>query len=236
MAWRPHNKRCQMIKTARSPRVKPLITLLLIGALVTGCSLITRGTRSAAEADGIPAPPPTLTDASPVTAFLQYGDSLQFATATPGVVVVNRVVNGNASELRIRSELRLPQTNHSTYSQGRIIAKYETLRAASAYGAPVGNAYLWVRDTGGGNLVGTLMWRNYATGDTGRVRIAGMRHSSPRVSSGVPDCVDLHPVGDTTRACCLCSDGQYNCPFAVDASDSQLDALLSAAGRARRVP
>lgn len=185
----------------------------------------------------IPAPDSTLTEASSDSLFLQYGDSLQFAAVAPGFVVHRRGDTSSFSELRIRSELRLPNTDSAAYLRGRIIAKFETVGGASSYGTPVGNAYLWVRDTGGGHHAGTLIYRNYITGATGRTPVVSQMHSLPRSVLGVSaECVDFSgSVGDTTRVCCLCGDGRYNCPFSARISFDSLDQLLTASGRLRRV-
>ncbi len=225
-----------MTTVQRSTRIRRLITLALAGGIAIACGQGTETARSGlAVAEGIPAPGSTLTDGSSVPAFFQYGDSLRFAADTPGVVTVNRVVGGVDAALRVRSEVRLPWTDSAAYVRGRIIAKYETLRASSPYNTPVGNAYLWVQDTGGGHFRGVLLWRNYITGDTGRTMVPYYAHSSARAfRREVADCVDLSSaVGDTIRVCCLCSDGRFNCPMTEMLSTQALDELLTVSRRFR---
>jgi hypothetical protein len=224
---------------SRASRVMPLIVGAIVGAGVFACSGSGGGDGGGGgdqrtDQGGVPAPPAALTNESPVTDFLAYGDSLQFATTAPGQLLVQKTVGGNASTLRVRSELRLPNTIDSAYVRGRIIARFETEGAPSTYGVPVGHAYLWVQKVGS-NHVGTLVYRSSA-GDTGRVSIAEM-HSSPReVPGGTIECIDLDVTSDTTRVCCLCGTSQYNCPMLAEISAHRLDSLLTARGKPRKAP
>lgn len=224
---------------SRASRVLPLVVGAIVGMGLFACSGSGGGDgggsgSQGSDQGGVPAPPTALTIQSPVTDFLAYGDSLQFATAAPGLLLVQKTIGGNASTLRVRSELRLPNTDDTAYVRGRIIARFETEGAPSSYGAPVGHAYLWVQSLNGGH-VGTLMYRS-ATGDTGRLTIAEM-HSTPRVvSARVAECIDMDSVSDTTRVCCLCGGSQYNCPVLVEIAAQRLDSMLTAAGRPRRTP
>lgn len=213
-------------------RVLALVAIGSIGVLMFVCTGGQDNQRTASTAEGVPAPDTTLTESSPVAAFLRYGDLLRFAADSPGVVTLNQVVNGVQSELRVRSEMRLPHTPDTAYVRGRIIAKFETMRGQSRYGAPIGNAYLWVRDTGGGNFRAMLMWRNFTTGDTGRAAVVRQMHCTARANTGdEPECIEL-PAGDTIPVlCCLCGGGQYNCPLLAEASMQRLDSLLSRANR-----
>ncbi len=187
--------------------------------------------------EGIPAPDSTLNETSPVTAFIRYGDALLFAADTPGIATLQRNVSGATSELRVRSEVGLPNTDTTAYVRGRIIAKFETVRANSAYGIPVGNAYLWVRDTGGHNYVSTLFWRNYATGDTGRTTVLQQLHSGQRGETGTrAECYVMGELDDAAGVCCLCGDGRYNCPFFASMSVARLDSLLVLKGKPLRSP
>lgn len=224
---------------ASRSRLLPLVGLAIMVSTLAACPSDKTTTAIAPlsiQQGGIPAPTVPLTDASPVSDFLTYGDGLQFAPSSPGSVIISRTRSGGTSELRVRSELRLQNTDSAAYATGRIIAKFETIGAASDYGVPIGNAYLWVIDTGGGHHKGVLMWRAYVTGDTGRTAIASQMHSDPRTVAVVQsECFELtSAVSDSTRMCCLCGDGRYNCPMAQALSMAQLDSLLTAAGRVRR--
>ncbi len=218
-----------------SERTRRIFVLGVVGCVMLACNTsppdAVRETSS--QTEGIPAPDASLNDASPAADFFRYGDSLRFAADTPGTVSFSRVVGGVTAVLRIRSELRLPLTDSAAYVQGRIVAKFETVGATSPYNTPVGNAYLWVRDTGGGNLRGTLVWRDYVTGATGNTAIPYYLHSSssPRTSV-LPECEDLSSAaGDTVRYCCWCFDGRRNCGMTEAMSMADLDALLSRVGR-----
>ncbi len=207
-----------------------MIVLGVVGCVMMACGDDPPATvrEAPVQDEGIPAPDALLNDSSSAADFFRYGDSLRFAADTPGTVLFSRVANGVTAELRVRSEVRLPLTDSAAYVRGRIVAKFETIGATSPYNTPVGNAYLWVRDTGGGNLRGTLIWRDYVTGATGNTVVPYYRHSSRTDRKSIlPECVNLSSVaGDTIRVCCWCSDGRYNCPMMQDLSMPELDSLL----------
>jgi len=182
---------------------------------------------------GIPGPSIALNDSSPDTAFLSYGNSLRFATAAPGLITVSRTRNGQSSTLTIASETRLPKTKSADYAAGRIIAKFETRGATSGFGTPVGTAYLWVK-ANGANHVGTLFWRNSATGATGRVNVQQL-HLPTAYSTKEAECDELggSVATDTIITCCMCG-GHWNCPMiaALGAIDRQyVEGLLRRAGK-----
>lgn len=219
----------------RHAQMRGLVLLVVAGAVSFAC-----GTESpektvpiAPQAEGIPAPDSLLTDSSPVADFFRYGDSLRFASDTPGIITQTRLVGGVSAELRLRSEQRWQYTDSAAYVRGRIVAKFETVGATSAYGTPVGNAYLWVRDTGSGNFRGTLIWRDYVTGASGRTDVPYYLHSSPTAfRSNVAFCEDFSSVAfDTVRTCCLCFDGRRNCAMMQEISMAGLDSLLATRGR-----
>src|SRR6187431_542850 len=111
MAQHPHNRRYQVNVEPRRSRVRALAVVVAVGLVLIALSC----------KKGIPEPPASLTDASPVIDFLRYGDSLHFAADSPGVVTLIRPrPSGLTSTLRVRSELRLPNTTHSDYARGRI--------------------------------------------------------------------------------------------------------------------
>lgn len=218
-----------------SSRMRPLGVVGFIGVALFACTSGSDGSRTS-SVEGVPAPDPSLTESSPVTAFLRYGDSLRFAADSPGVIMLNQTVSSMPSQLRVRSEVRLPHTTGEAYVRGRIIAKFETMRGPSRYGAPVGSAYLWVRDTGSGGFKATLMWRNFLTGDTGRTAVVQQMHSTARANTGDdPECLEM-PGTDTIPpiVCCLCGGGQYNCPLLAATSMQRLDSLLTGANRPPR--
>lgn len=182
---------------------------------------------------GIPGPRVALTDNSSDSAFYAYGETLQFATSAPGLISVNRTVNGAASTLQIASEVRLPKTKDADYTGGRIIAKFVTGGATSGFGTPVGTAYLWVK-ANGANKVGTLIWRNSATGAMGRV-VVQQEHLAAAHQLKDAECDDMSPsaVGDTIIICCMCG-GHWNCPMyaAMGRIDpSYVQGLLRARGK-----
>lgn len=167
---------------------------------------------------GVPAPALTLHDGSPVTDYLRYGDALTFAVDSPGSVRISRVVNGTPSVLRVRSAMGLPRTADTAYLTGRIIARWETYRGPSRFGAPVGVSYLWVKRSAAGVYSGTLFSISYLTGDTSRTMVRQLHlpragtPPSPTPQSFLEDCSDVEEVGDTTQVCCACSGGR-NCSF-----------------------
>ncbi len=216
-----------------------LLAISLLGAGIFACSG-TAADRASGDSStgnppagkslqaGIPAPDSTLNDTSPDVAFLRYGDSLRFAADTPGTLVLRRVVGRETSELRVRSETRLPQTVDSAYRRGRIIAKFETVGAPSRYGVPVGNAYLWVHDTADGTFRGTLFWQNYVDGTTGRTKVLHQLHTAARPGSGdAPACRAIIDGADTVGVCCLCGDGRCNSPLYAEMSMARLDSVVS---------
>lgn len=230
--------------SARMSRVLPVLLLIIAGATAIACGKDNSGNPPPPPPppEGIPAPDASLTDASAPVAFFHYGDSLRFASDTPGYVVINRTLGGRASELRVRSEVRLPYTSSTDYARGRIIAKLETVGAPGNFGVPAGVAYLWVRDSSGHHM-GKLISRDYVTGAYSVTSIAGMLHSFPRIVAAVrPMCLSLDEEGDSipprdsTRVCCLCSDGQFNCASSVAMSQSDADSALSRRGFAMRRP
>ena len=229
---------------SRRSRVRVLVVASLAGLALFACTGGDKagsgdslgGAAGGQPADGVPAPRITLTDASPDSEFLRYGESLSFATDSPGVVTVNRTVGGVSSVLKVHSENRLPFTRDSAYVTGRIIAKFVTSSAPSAYGAPVGTAYLWVKATPGGHA-GTLIWRNDATGATGRSAVQQYHSSGVPVRSEVVECDDLGGgiASDTILTCCMCG-GHFNCPLvsAMGRIDPALvEARLKALGLTR---
>ncbi|MEO7997270.1 MAG: hypothetical protein ABI852_07480 [Gemmatimonadaceae bacterium] len=227
--------------STRMSRVLPLVVLMIAGATAIACGNRDEPTPSpTAPPEGIPAPDASLTDASAPSAFFHYGDSLRFASDTPGYVVINRTMGGRNSELRVRSEVRLPFTTSAAYGSGRIIAKFETVGAASNFGVPAGVAYLWVRDSSG-HHVGKLISRDYVSGAYAVTGVASMLHSFPRVITAVRSmCISLDDQGDsvpprdTARLCCLCGDGQFNCASSVVTSQDVMDSLLTRHGFTRR--
>lgn len=216
-----------------------VLSVTLVITIATGCfggdggktdSLAS--TSNALTADGgVPAPPDGLTEASPDAAFISYGDSLDFAASGTGLLTVSRPA---PAQLRIKSETRLPLTDSLAYVRGRIIAKFETVVTGSLYNLPVGRAYLWVRDTGSGHHAGTLFYVDSLTGALGRRAVVSQLHSAPRPVSSIAECIDLDVSSDTTRACCLCGNGQYNCPMSAATTMPQLEAMLNARGKLPR--
>ena len=211
------------VKTKTARRMA-LWTCAAIVAVVAGCP-------SPSKVASIAAPPQSLNDSSPVNAFIEYGNSLQFASDTPGYVVVTRPVGSATSSLKIRSELRLPNTDSVDYVRGRIIAKFETSGAPSNYGVPVGNAYLWVRDTGGGHHEGRLYWEASGSGVTGMTPVKSQMHTRAYTVRMAPACFDFSGDQlDTTSICCLCGDGRFNCPGTEMMRADALDSAIAAAG------
>lgn len=224
-----------MNNRSRSSRMWPLVLVGFIGSVLFACTDEPEDGRSSSQAEGVPAPDSLLTESSPVTAFLRYGDSLRFAADSPGTIVLDQTVGSVPSQLRVRSEMRLPHTTREAYLRGRIIARFETMRGPSRYGAPVGNAYLWVRDTGGGSFKATLMWRNYLTGDTGRTAVVHQMHSTARANTDDdPECLQMPGTDTIPVVCCLCGGSEYNCPLLAATSMQRLDSLLTAANRPAR--
>jgi hypothetical protein len=212
---------------ARRSRVRTVSLVTVVGLVLLALSC---------KKEGIPEPPASLTDASPAIEFLRYGDSLRFATDTPGVLTLVRpAAGGLTSTLRIRSELRLPNTSHSHYERGRIIEKFETSGAQSTFQTPIGVAYLWVKATSDTSFTGTLYYRNYVTGEVGQTPVF-QRHSAPRPFSfftkiamffghAIPDCDEL-PGGAGDVECCMCGGGRLNCSSTVPVTAIQLEELL----------
>lgn len=218
------------------------VCVMLAGlCAVAGCNGRTDGARDAqpgvllsttvgAQTEGVPAPAASLTEASPVTDFLRYGDTLRFDVDS--VATLQDTIGGVVSTLRIRSEVRLPFTNDTAYTRGRIIMKYETTGATSVFGAPVGVAYVWARHDSTG-YHSTIFWRNYVTGDTGRSATSTQFHVARAAIPTTPGSFILRGVvNDTTRTvgCSVCM-LRLNCRSAGPLTEQELDSLLSAGGR-----
>ena len=217
----------------------------VVGALTLLASLDCAGQGSSVPADtspsgaqttdGIPAPPAGLEDTSPPSAFFAYADSLQFTTDSASAAILSRRVGDTISVLTVSSETRLPNTPDSAYARGRIIARFQTTGAASVFGVPPGEAYLWVRLVSG-NHVGTLIWRSEA-GDSGKIPVASELHPPRADPAGVPLCVasDTSTTSvptDTLKmlVCCRCGTGRYNCPSSVVITEVRLRAMLALRG------
>lgn len=159
---------------------------------------------------GVPAPALALHAGSPITDYLRYGDALTFAVDSPGSVRAMRLVNDTTSVLRVRSAMGLPRTADSAYLSGRIIARWETYRAPSRFGTPVGVAYLWVTRTPAGVYSGTLFALSYLTGDTLRIPIFQKHFGTgpaPTPMSLLEECEIDGGGGDTSQVCCRCDGG-----------------------------
>ena len=206
-----------MIGETRGSRMRVVLLAAIVSAVVVACDREDRDDEQSRSLvlGGVPGPVVALHAGSPVTDYLRYGDALTFAVDSPGSVRFTKLVNDTTSVLRVRSAMGLPRTDDTAYITGRIIARWETYRGRSPFGAPIGVAYLFVKRTAPGLYSGTLFAMSYLTGDTSRITVF-QRHTpypgpSPQPMSFSEECdVEGSAVGDTIVACCACGQAR-NC-------------------------
>jgi hypothetical protein len=188
------------------------------------------------QAGGIPAPPAGLSDASPIADFFAYADSLEFVNeGDSGSVAIQGLGAFAASRMVVRSELRTPLTDDSSYATGRITARIETTGANNLFGVPPSVGYLWVRESGGGHQ-SMIIWRaNGPVPDSGKTATVTQLHLARTMSSNNPLAIGIDSMpnfsADTIRAgfCKRCKIGM-KCTFAMSMSNERLDSLLTSIG------
>lgn len=223
---------------ARGSRVRVVLLAAVAGTVLFACEAQNPAVAvrsNLVQPGGVPAPPPTLTASSPVSEYLRYGDGLAFAVDSPGSIHITTLVNDTTSVLRVRSAVGLRRTDDTAYITGRIIARWETYRGRSRFGAPVGVSYLWVQRTAPGVYSGTLFSMAYMTGDTSRTLVHQRHFGTPTSAAFVDECEDRSsPVGDTTRVCCACG-AAMNCSGSIaDAFPEAFSSMRSRVEARRR--